>query len=117
MNVSISSPTFDIDGHVWITNALPGGMSDFSLRVSRVATLDGGAAINNFGYSDADLTMDIRWPATDKAIVESIRRMTKSYSRLIVATADGCFVGTPASFSLSDGEAEIQILIEKRLNQ
>ena len=117
MNVSISSPVFDINGHARIMNALPGGMSDFSLRVSRVATLDGGAAINNFGYSDADLTMDIRWPATDEAIVESVRRMAKIYSRLIIATAEGCFVGAPASFSLSDGEAGIQILIEKRLNQ
>lgn len=117
MNVSISAPLFDLEGHAWLTNVAADGMSDFSRRNNRVPTLDGGAAITDFGYSDADRTLGIRWPAKNKAIVESVRRMAKTYSRLIIATDEGCFLGAPGTFSLGNGEAEMQILVEKRLDQ
>lgn len=117
MNVSISAPLFDLDGHVLLASVVPDGLADFSRRNNRIPTLDGGAAITDFGYSDADRTLDIRWAAKDKATVDNVRRMAKTYSRLIVATEEGCFIGAPGPFSLSDGEAEIQILVEKRLDQ
>lgn len=117
MNVSISAPLFDLDGHVWLTSVEPDGMAAFSRRNNRIPTLDGGAAITDFGYSDADRTLDIRWPANDRAAVDNIRRMAKTYSRLIIATDEGCFIGAPGPFSLNSGDAEIQILVEKRIDQ
>lgn len=116
-NVSITAPLFDLEGHVILTNVDSGGLADFERRNNRIATLDGGAVITDFGYSDADRTLDIRWPAHDRDTVDTVRRLAKSYSRLIVATEEGCFIGAPGPFSLSDDEAQIQILIEKRIDQ
>lgn len=116
-NVSITAPLFDLEGHVWLTNVDPDGLADFERRNSRVPTLDGGAAIPDFGYSDADRTFDIRWRPASKEQVETIRRLAKTYSRLIVATEEGCFIGAPGPFAMSDDEAQIQILIEKRIDQ
>lgn len=117
MNVSITAPLFDLEGHVWLTNVDPDGLADFERRNSRVPTLDGGAAIPDFGYSDADRTLNISWPATNKAVVDTVRRLAKTYSRLIVATEEGCFLGAPGPFSLRSGEAQIQILVEKRIDE
>jgi len=117
MNVWISAPIFDLDGSVEITGADPEGVAGFERRNNRIPTLDGGAAIPDFGYSDADRTLAIRWPARSKPDIENVRRMAKSYSRLIVSIEEGCFLGAPGPFSISNGEAQIQILVEKRLDQ
>lgn len=117
MNVSITAPLFDLDGHVLLDNVSPEGLAGFERRNNRIPTLDGGAAIPDFGYSDADRTFDIRWRVKHKSTVDTIRRLAKTYSRLIVSTEEGCFIGAPGPFSYSNGEAQIQILIEKRLDQ
>lgn len=117
MNVSITAPLFDLDGHVWLADVEPDGLTGFSRRNNRIPTLDGLAAIPDFGYSDADRTLTIRWPATEKAVVDTVRRLAKTYSRLIVATEEGCFLGAPGPFAQSNGEAQIQILVEKRIDE
>lgn len=117
MNVSITAPLFDLDGHVILRDVEAPGLAGFERRNNRIPTLDGGAAIPDFGYSDADRTLDIRWPATNPATVDTIRRLAKTYSRLIVATEEGCFIGAPGPFSLTAEQAAIQILVEKRLDQ
>ncbi|HIO30719.1 hypothetical protein [Marinobacter salarius] len=117
MNVFISAPLFDLDGTVSLTKVSPDGLAGFQRRNNRIATLDGGAAIPDFGYSEADRTFDIRWNAISEPTVEAVRRMAKSYSRLIVSTKEGCYLGAPGPFNLSNGEAQFQILVEKRLDQ
>jgi hypothetical protein len=117
MNVSITSPLFDLDGHVILTGVAPEGMAGFERRNNRTATLDGLAVIPDFGYSDSDRTFDIRWPVKDKAKVDTIRRLAKTYSRLIVSTNEGCFICAPGPFALSGTEAQIQMLVEKRIDQ
>lgn len=117
MNVSITAPVFDLDGHVMLIGVDPAGLTGFERRNNRIPTLDGGAAIPDFGYSDADRTFDIRWPSRDKHQVDTIRRLAKTYSRLIVVTEEGCFIGAPGPFAMRDNEAQIQILVEKRIDQ
>ncbi|WP_372986925.1 hypothetical protein [Marinobacter sp.] len=117
MNVSIAAPLFDLDGYVQLFDLDPDGLLGFERRNNRIPTLDGKAAIPDFGYSDADRTLDIRWRARDRDVIENVRRLAKTYSRLIVATDEGCFLGAPGPFSLSGDEARIQILVEKRIDQ
>lgn len=116
MNVSITAPLFDLEGHVWLTDVDPDGLANFERRNSRTPTLDGLAAIPDFGYSYSDRTLTISWPAIDRQKVETVMRLAKTYNRLIVATEEGCFLGAPGPFSLRSGEAQIQILVEKRID-
>lgn len=117
MMLTITAPIFDIEGHETIASPEPAGLAGFERRNSRVATLDGGAAINDFGYSDADRTLDIRWKPSSQGQVDNIARMVKAYGRLIVSCREGCFIGAPRAFSVSDNKAQLQILVERRLNQ
>ncbi len=115
--LTISAPIFDIDGHETIAAPNIPGLSGFQRRNSRIATLDGSAVINDFGYSDADRTLDIEWTPTDRAQVENLARMVKAYSRLIVSFREGCFIGAPSQFSPSDDSVQLRILVERRLDQ
>lgn len=117
MNVSITAPVFDLDGFVLLTNVSMDGLMGLSRRNNRIPTLDGAAVIPDFGYSDSDRTFDVSWRPTSKEPVETLRSLVKKYSRLIVSIGEGCFIGAPGSFSFSNGEVQIQILVEKRLDQ
>ena len=115
--LTISAPIFDIQGHEIISFPEPGGLSGLDRRNSRVATLDGGAAFNDFGYSDADRTLDINWKPASQRQLDNIARMVKAHGRLIVSCREGCFVGAPGFFGVSDNKAQLQILVERRLDQ
>ncbi len=114
----ITAPVFDLDGREEIKLPAMPGLIGFERRNSRVATLDGRAAINDFGYSDADRVLDIRWRPSGQAQADNISRMVKSYSRLIVSFREGCFIGAPGPLSSAgDGELQLRILVERRLDQ
>ena len=117
MNVSISAPVFDLNGSVWLSNVEADGLMAFERRNNRIPTLDGGAVIPDFGYSVADRTFNIIWPANSEAAVQAVIRLAKTYSRLIISTNEGCFLGAPGPFSVSGGDAQFQILIKKRIDQ
>lgn len=115
--LTINAPIFDVEGHETIQSPNPSGLFDFTRRVSRVPTLDGGAAINDFGYSDADRTLQIEWSSTNRGQIENIRRMAQIYGRLIVSFSDGCFIGAPESFAPQEDINSLTILVERRLDQ
>ncbi|WP_375191796.1 hypothetical protein [Marinobacter sp.] len=115
--LTINAPIFDIDGHETIDSPELPGLSDFSRRVTRTPTLDGGAAINDFGYSDADRVLDIEWVPRSQRQTDNLARMVRTYGRLIVSCKEGCFLGAPESFSPGDDTTQIRILVERRLDQ
>tara|TARA_R110001583_G_scaffold6788_1_gene34199 strand:+ start:193 stop:543 length:351 start_codon:yes stop_codon:yes gene_type:complete len=115
--LTITSPIFDVEGSETIASPEPEGLSGFQRRNSRVATLDARAVFNDFGYSDADRTLEIRWKPSSQRQIDNIVRMIKAYSRLIVSFREGCFMGVPGSFSISDDKTQLQILVDRRLDQ
>jgi len=115
--LTISAPIFDINGFEVIESFEKDGLSDFQRRVSRTATLDGGASITDFGYSDADLTFNIEWTPKNSDQVDNVRRMVRSYGRLIISFYDGCFLAAPLDFRASTGTVALTFLVEKRLSQ
>lgn len=115
--ISVSAPSFDIDGSEMVSTSNRQGLFDVTRRVSRIATLDGSAAINDFGYSPADRRLVITWTPRVKALSDNIRRMSRQYSRLIVSFSDGCFIGAPESFTESRDENRLTVLIERQLSE
>lgn len=115
--LTITAPSFDIKGFEVIEHPEKDGLSGLERRNSRIATLDGSAAINDFGYSDADRTLDIGWSPKSQRQVDNIARMVKAYSRLIISCREGCFIGAPGSFSTSEDTIQLLILVERRLDQ
>ncbi len=115
--LTISAPVFDLNGTVIARNPSMDGLQNLTRRVSRAATLDGQAAINDFGYTDADRDLIVEWTPTTKTELENVRRMFKTYSRLVVSFSEGCFMCAPESFSHPDGQISITLFVDKRLDQ
>lgn len=113
----ISAPVFDLSGTVIAHSPDMEGLQNMTRRVSRAATLDGQAAINDFGYTDADRDLVVEWTPATEAELENVRRMFKTYSRLVVSFSEGCFLATPESFSAPAGQISITLFVDKRLDQ
>ena len=114
--ISVSSPMFDINGNAVIRGASRQGVFDISRRVNRIATLDGGAAFNDFGYSESDRVLTIEWAPSKRDRVDNLRRMVRQYSRLLISCKEGMFIGAPESFTASGDTVRLTILVERKLS-
>jgi len=115
MHASLTTTTFDPLGHVEV-DLLPESKSPERLRrMNRIATLDGGAVTNDSGYSDADLTIDLRWAPT-QATDEAVERLLRLYARINVATRDGVFRAGVESFRPGTTESILRLLVIERLS-
>ena len=64
----LSTLTFDLEGAVMLSLMPDSGRGQTARRINRVATLDGGAAINDSGHSYADRTVTLRFAADDPVV-------------------------------------------------
>jgi hypothetical protein len=109
MLVSVTAATFDLAGAITIDAVMP----DFGAtrrRANRVATLDGGAVVNDFGYSDADRIIQVDWaPSIEDD--ETVRRMVRIHDRLRVATRLGVFECIVGGYEVrGDGRAVLSLM-------
>ena len=82
----------------------------FSRRVSRRATLDGGSAVNDSGYSDTDRTLIVEAEITAAQKV-TLEYMIKTYSRLNVASKTGFFSCAPEDMDVDNGQLRLTLLV------
>lgn len=116
MHVSISALTFDPLGAVRLRLSLDSSMGQSRRRVNRVATLDGGGVVNDFGYSDADRTIRLQWVPVNKAQEANVQRLVQTNSRLHVATADGFFLVAPEYYEPKTNESTLVLLVLAKLS-
>jgi hypothetical protein len=118
MLVTLSTPTFDLEGFVEL-DASPADtdLPATTRRVSRIATLDGGAVVNDFGHSYADQIMVLRWSEADPEKTAAVERMVRLYSRLRMSCDQGVFAVVPQDFSIISGQHRMVLLITERLDQ
>lgn len=93
---------------------LPAGSADLgdtSRRVSRVATLDGGAAVLDGGYTVADRTINIDLTGQSKATVDALKYLFQVHEKLILLTEDGAFNAAPERVSVSGNTARMTLLV------
>lgn len=114
--ISICARTFDPRG-ARIFRHLDPATSNASghRRVTRTATLDGGASVHDTGYSVSDrkiLVTDLRPDAESVAWVD---RMTRLYGKVRISTGDGVFVAVPESWSLESRGLRLSLLIVEEL--
>jgi hypothetical protein len=116
MIISLCSYLADSAGNFMF--AVQDNDSDFSFmsrRVSRSATLDGGAIIVDNGYSASDATFNIVPRDIDNATRLSILAMVKRHSALLVSVGGNIFQGVVETVSDKDA-LKIKFLVSKQLN-
>lgn len=113
--ITITPINFDPAGPLVIRQAPRTAHGEWGRRANRVATLDGGVAVNDFGFSEGDRTVVVQWrcsrsqEARAKAIV-SVHRLVR------LSTTDGSFEAVPQRFTRKNLDASLTLLITRRLN-
>jgi len=115
MIISISTPTFDLSGHVIIQAKPDSTTGELRRRVSRVATLDGGVAVNDRGFSDGDRDLPITWYTVSQEHSDLVARLIRLYPLLTVAMRDGVYLAAPESFTPGVKESTLNMLITRKL--
>jgi hypothetical protein len=112
--VHLATTSFDLDGAITIELNASNEPIGARRRVNRVATLDGGAAFNDFGSSYADATITLSWNSTPKD--KAVERLVQLYEQVRVLTGEGAFLAVPEQFSVSGGQARLKLLVIERLD-
>lgn len=117
MRASITTLTYDPNGWAEL-DCLPATThGETRRRMNRIPTLDGGAAVNDFGASEADRTIELRWrprSADTEAVVE---RLVGLYARLRLATARGVWLVAPEVYTPGATEARLVVLCIEKLTE
>lgn len=117
MNVTISAQTFDLLGS-FSFSALPSSASgEVSRRVTRVATLDAGVAVNDRGYSDGDRDLSYTWKPVSREQDAIAQRIVRLHPRVIVSNAEGVFLCAPRSFEPGAEENRMLLYVIERLSE
>jgi hypothetical protein len=112
----LSTPTFDPDGYVELQVRNTTTPGETRRRVNRIATLDGGVVINDFGYAEADRTLQIAWPASSRATEQAVDRLVQLHDRVQVSTRAGVFLAAPESYTPGAEESTLRLLVIEKLS-
>jgi len=108
--ISISTTTANTSGNVIIKNYKSSDLNNASARVTRTATLDGGAVIIHSGFSHGDRTLRID-ARIDKTNGDNLWSLYKNETFFLVSFKDGLFLAAIGSLNVDNGRADMSILI------
>jgi len=115
MRVHLSTITFDPYGALHLDLMAgddPHGES--RRRMNRIATLDGGAAFNDFGYSNADMTITLRWKTMESDKEDAVRRLAELYAQIRVSTDRGVFLAGIERYIKTNAESQLSLLVAEK---
>ena len=115
MQVTLSPITFDPIGPVTL-DAMPGQtIGESRRRMNRIATLDGGAVFNDFGFSEADRTIVLRWVVRSAAQEAAIERLVQLYARIYIAMPQGFYLAALEVYDPGVKESTLSLLVVDKL--
>lgn len=117
--VGISTQTYDLNGAVLVRGITPDAEQEnrnVRRRVTRTATLDGGCALYDTGYSasDRDILVEVDNP-TD-TLYDALQYLCRTYNLLTVAVRDGVFIVAPESCQIVQGKLQLRCLVKEALS-
>jgi hypothetical protein len=117
--IGISTQTYDLNGARIFKVDLSSELANRkgSRRVERTATLDGGVAIYDTGYSESDRDILIEVPGATPADIDFARYIVENYGLVNITTLDGSYSGVPESYGVDDGTLKIKILVSNKIDE
>jgi hypothetical protein len=115
-SVGISTKTFDLAGNVHLFDIVEQSskLQDYKRRLTRTATLDTGAFIDDRGYFDGDRTVDVAVQG-DLVLFEQLTYLIKTYGSMWIMLPDGAFTGNMQRLNQAGGKINITLLLESAL--
>ena len=113
--IALSTKTFDFNGNVFMpfVNETGSRFQDYRRRLTRTATLDTGAFIDDRGYFDGDRTIDILLNGS-KSFFDSLLYLTQNYSSMWIYLPDGVFNGNIQRLVQDGGTIQLSILLQSK---
>lgn len=115
MKIILSSVSFDPAGVVPLNTLAGQTLGESRRRMNRVPTLDGGAVVNDFGFSEADRTIKLAWKPTRAATEEAVERLMSLYATLHLATPKGFYLVAPEVYTPGADESTLTLLVVSKL--
>ncbi len=84
-------------------------------RVNRIATLDGGSVVNDFGYAESDKTLALAWTPTSRATEAAIDRLARLYGRLNVSIDGAMYLAAVEAYTPGTDESQLRLLVLEKL--
>ena len=113
MLVHLAAKLFDLSGAVLLDCMPDTTAGALQRRVNRVATLDGGAAFNDFGFSEADRTIELRWLPSDRAADAIVARLVRLHRWVYVSTPGGIWLAAPETYTPGADESRLTLLVSE----
>lgn len=115
MLATISALEFDPSGYVQL-EVLPGSaFQERRRRVNRIATLDGGSVVNDFGYAESDKTLALLWEPTNRATEAAVDRLVRLYGRLNVSIDGAMYLAAVEAYTPGTDESQLRLLVLEKL--
>lgn len=71
-------------------------------------------SFNDFGFSEADRTIELRWLPTSQAQIQQAATLVQRHSRVLVGMPDGLWLAAPERFKPTATECSITLLVERK---
>lgn len=113
--VALSAVEFDPSGYIEIDATSDSNEGEAKRRVTRSTTLDGGAAFNDFGFSEADRTIVVKW-TPDRTIDAGVARLLQLYSRIVVSIGMGVYLAAPDTYRPGTDQSTLRLLVASKLS-
>ena len=116
--VGIASVIADIVGtHIFRAPGVGDGARRGARRTTRTATLDGGVAVTDLGYSDGDRDIVVKDETAEQAVVDFVRHIVEDYALVTVSTEDGSYLAVPADHKYEEGVLTLKLLITEKISE
>jgi len=115
--VHLAAKLYDLSGAVMLDCLPDTTAGQLQRRVNRVATLDGGAAFNDFGFSEGDRTIELRWLPTDPDAEAVVSRLLRLHRWVYVSMPDGLWLAAPETYTPGATESRLVLLASERCTQ
>jgi hypothetical protein len=109
--ISITSIAFDPIGPLVLHPLPDSAVTEVRRRVNRTATLDGGAVVNDGGYSVADRTWRLRWILRSESELRRLQELVQTRRTVRVASREGCFRAVISKARADSKKAELELLL------
>lgn len=116
MLITLATLSADPQGYVEIMAVGTQTAGEQGRRVSRIATLDGGAVVNDGGFSDADRTVEITWRPLSAEGEAAVARLVRYYAQASVSLPDGVYRGALEALNPGAAESRLRVLLLEKLS-
>lgn len=113
--IGISTTTANTSGAMVIHERRTSSLKQYRPRVSRTATLDGGAVIVHGGFSHGDRTLNVQADMS-RTQVDALIALVQTETLLNISLPDGFFSGSIDNISADAIPAQFSILLKEKLN-